>query len=388
MCFAPEPHTDYYYHEEVIPARKRRSHHHHHSHSGHHHHHHRHHSHSPRASYSSVSTRSYSTGPRASVPVAHRALSIRSNRGNKPSNPPGSAPSRKGFSFRSLRGTGQTDLGRRLIRIIKSQSNLVAAHDSAGRERASIASQLSEWGEQTGDEAVSDISDKVGVILGELGEQEDAYALGLEEARAQMKAIRDTEKSVQPSRDGRAKVAEDIQRLKFKEPESTRLVVLEQELVRAEAENLVAEAQLNNVTRRRLKQAYDAEFRATIERAEKQLILAKHGRRLIALLDDTPMIPGDARPAYEHGSQARQVLNDAEDDLRDWQPEGGGDEGRAASPVGGSSADGSLKGKRSTENERDETGSVSTTITAGDRMSGALREDGGSRDDRSSQADA
>ena len=61
-------------------------------------------------------------------------------------------------------------------------------------------------------------------------------------------------------------------------------------------------------------------FAATIERAEKQIILARHGRRLLNLLDDTPVIPGDSRPAFEHAHQARQVLNDAEEDLRDWQP--------------------------------------------------------------------
>lgn len=33
------------------------------------------------------------------------------------------------------------------------------------------------------------------------------------------------------------------------------------------------------------------------------------------------MIPGDQRPAFEHAAQARQILNDAEDDLREWQPE-------------------------------------------------------------------
>lgn len=32
-------------------------------------------------------------------------------------------------------------------------------------------------------------------------------------------------------------------------------------------------------------------------------------------------MPGDGRPAYEHSSQARQILNDAEDDLREWQLE-------------------------------------------------------------------
>lgn len=74
-------------------------------------------------------------------------------------------------------------------------------------------------------------------------------------------------------------------------------------------------------TRQKLKEAYDSEFTATIERAEKQIILAKHGRRLLSLLDDSPVVPGDTRVAYEHAAQARQILNDAEDDLREWQPE-------------------------------------------------------------------
>lgn len=32
-------------------------------------------------------------------------------------------------------------------------------------------------------------------------------------------------------------------------------------------------------------------------------------------------MPGDTRTSYEHTNQARQILNDAEDDLKDWQPE-------------------------------------------------------------------
>lgn len=49
-------------------------------------------------------------------------------------------------------------------------------------------------------------------------------------------------------------------------------------------------------------------------------MLARHGRRLLNLLDDTPVVPGDTRPTFEHGAQARQVLNDAEEDLREWTP--------------------------------------------------------------------
>lgn len=179
----------------------------------------------------------------------HRNLSIRSGKTSSGTGSSGGAGGshRVGFSLSSLRGSIQPELSRKLYKLIKTSNNVVSAHESAGRERVSIATQLSEWGEQTGDEAISDVSDKVGVILSEIGEQEDNYAHALDDARGVMKQIRNTEKSVQPSRDGKRKVADEIAKIKSKEPESTRLVVLEQELVRAEAENLVAEAQLTNI---------------------------------------------------------------------------------------------------------------------------------------------
>jgi len=242
----------------------------------------------------------------------NRALSVRSNKDKS---------SRPGFSLNSLRGKVQPELSKKLYKLIKTENSLIQAYESAGKERLSIASQLSDWGEATTDDAVSEISDKVGVLLAELAEQEDLYAHNIDDSRGILKAIRNTEKSVQPSRDNKVKIMDEIAKLKAKEPESAKLVTLEHELVRAEAENLVAEAQLTNITRQKLKEAYASEFAATIERAEKQIILARHGRRILNLLDDTPVVPGNIRPAFEHVSQARQILNDAEDDLKDWTPE-------------------------------------------------------------------
>ncbi|KAI4191101.1 MAG: hypothetical protein L6R41_000322 [Letrouitia leprolyta] len=216
----------------------------------------------------------------------------------------------------SLRGIQQPELSKKLFKIIKSENHAIGAYESASRERISIASQISDWGEATGDDSVSDISDKIGVLLSEIGEQEDLFAQNLEDYRSVLKQIRNTESSVQPSRDNKAKITDEIQKLKYKEPQSTKLVQLEQELVRAEAQNLVAEAQ----TRQKLKEAYDIHSTAVIERAEKQTLLARHMRRLLQLLDDTPVVPGDVRPAFEHAAQARQILNDAEEDLREWQP--------------------------------------------------------------------
>lgn len=48
--------------------------------------------------------------------------------------------------------------------------------------------------------------------------------------------------------------------------------------------------------------------------------MAKHARRILTMLDDTPVVPGDAHQTYERTEEARQVLNDAEDDLKAWQP--------------------------------------------------------------------
>lgn len=109
--------------------------------------------------------------------------------------------------------------------------------------------------------------------MSEIAEQEDGYAQGLEESRGVLKGIRNVERSTGPTREAKQKVADEIQKLKwvvlllgfcavfccslmvwlwtsrYKEPQSAKIVELEQELVRAEAQSLVAEAQLTNVVR-------------------------------------------------------------------------------------------------------------------------------------------
>jgi hypothetical protein len=72
-------------------------------------------------------------------------------------------------------------------------------------------------------------------------------------------------------------------------------------------------------TRQKFKEAYDQQFAATIERAEKQIILAKHARRLLNMVDDTPIVPGDTHAAFAEVEAARQVLNDAETDLQNYR---------------------------------------------------------------------
>ncbi|OJD32663.1 sphingolipid long chain base-responsive protein pil1 [Diplodia corticola] len=269
-------------------------------------------------------SRSRSLNP---LPVRHRnrSLSIRSSKnkdgsGDSYASASKAAAPKHRFTMASLRGMQQPELSKRLYKLIKSENHAISAHETAGRERSSVAGQLSEWGEATGDDAVSDVSDKLGVLMAEMAEQEDMFAQNLEDYRGVLKQIRNTESSVQPSRDHKAKVADEIAKLKYKEPSNTKIVQLEQELVRAEAQSLVAEAQLTNITRQKFKEAYDIHLAAVIERAEKQAMLAKHARRVLNLLDDSPIVPGETHPTYGSESAGRDILNDAEDELRAWQP--------------------------------------------------------------------
>jgi len=185
------------------------------------------------------------------------------------------------------------------------------------RERMEAAQQLSIWGESCDDD-VSDVTDKLGVLLYEIGELEDQFVDRYDQYRVTMKSIRNIEVSVQPSRDRKQKITDNIAQLKYKEPNSPKIVVLEQELVRAEAESLVAEAQLSNITREKLKAAFTYQFDALREHCEKLAIIAGFGKHLLELVDDTPVTPGETRNAYDGYEASKAIIQDCEDALTNW----------------------------------------------------------------------
>jgi hypothetical protein len=117
---------------------------------------------------------------------------------------------------------------------------------------------------------------------------------------------------------GKQKITDEIAKLKYKDPSSPRIVVLEQELVRAEAESLVAEAQLSNITREKLKAAFQYQFDALREHCEKVAIIAGYGKHLLDLVDDTPVTPGETRAAYDGYEASKAIIQDCEEALTNW----------------------------------------------------------------------
>ncbi|OAX82216.1 sphingolipid long chain base-responsive protein PIL1 [Emergomyces africanus] len=261
----------------------------------------------------------------------HRTYSMRQSRAptasqlENPAPPPSTTKTNRlfgrtsfGHAFRKqTAGAFSPDLSKKLSQLVKMEKNVMRSMELVGRERMEAAQQLSHWGESCDDD-VSDVTDKLGVLIYEMGELEDQYVDRYDQYRVTMKSIRNIEASVQPSRDRKQKITDQIAHLKYKEPNSPRIVVLEQELVRAEAESLVAEAQLSNITREKVKAAFTYQFDALREHCEKLAIIAGYGKHLLELIDDTPVTPGETRNAYDGYDASRAIIQDCEDALTQW----------------------------------------------------------------------
>ena len=261
----------------------------------------------------------------------HRTYSLRNSRAPtasqlaSPPPPPSTTKSGrffgKGGLVSSLRrqtaGQFGPELSRKLSQLVKIEKNVLRGIEVVANERREVAKQLSIWGEDNDDD-VSDITDKLGVLIYEIGELEDQFIDRYDQYRLTIKSIRDIEGSVQPSRDRKQNITDKIAYLKYKDPQSPKIVVLEQELVRAEAESLVAEAQLSNITREKLKTAFAYNFDSLREHSEKLALIAGYGKALLELLDDAPVTPGETRPAYDGYEASKQIIIDAENALASW----------------------------------------------------------------------
>ena len=260
----------------------------------------------------------------------HRTYSLRNTRAPTASQlqsppPPTSTTKSKFFGKAGIASTFRKnaaanfgpELARKLSALIKLEKNVLRSIELVARERREVAKQLSVWGEDNDDD-VSDVTDKLGVLIYEIGELEDQYIDKYDQYRLTLKSIRDIEGSVQPTRERKQKITDEIARLKYKDPQSPKIAVLEQELVRAEAESLVAEAQLSNITREKFKAGFNYQFDATRELSEKLALIAGYGKALLELLDDAPVTPGETRPAYDGYEASKQIIIDAENALAAW----------------------------------------------------------------------
>ncbi|KAK9355003.1 Eisosome component PIL1-domain-containing protein [Lipomyces doorenjongii] len=207
-----------------------------------------------------------------------------------------------------------------LARLIKSLNPLLSHHRSAASSTRTTAHLLSSWSAQTGDDAVSDVADKFGVLLAEMANLEESYSEGIDDVKMVLKTIQDVENSIRPAKTHQTKLRDQVNKASIKPEAGRKLEQLERELVRADAEVLVADAQLLNVTRERLRVAWRVQLDALQERCEKELVLVKYGREILRFLDGEIIVPGQNLRAYRGEAKTRDILGMVEDELRGWSP--------------------------------------------------------------------
>jgi len=54
------------------------------------------------------------------------------------------------------------------------------------------------------------------------------------------------------------------------------------------------------------------------EHSEKLALIAGYGKHLLTLIDDTPVTPGETRPAYDSYDDSKQIILDCENALSEW----------------------------------------------------------------------
>lgn len=75
---------------------------------------------------------------------------------------------------------------------------------------------------------------------------------------------------------------------------------------------------MSNITREKLRAAFNYQFDAIREHSEKLALIAGYGKHLLDLIDDAPVTPGEARPAYDSYDVSKQIIVDCENALADW----------------------------------------------------------------------
>ncbi|KAK4494816.1 hypothetical protein PRZ48_014172 [Zasmidium cellare] len=219
---------------------------------------------------------------------------------------------------KSTGGTFDPALAKKLAKLIAMEKNTLRSRETASKERIDGAQALSAWAEEQ-DEDISDVIDKVAVLISEAGDLEDQYVDRYDVYRGALKDIRNIEKIIQPIRDKKQKLIERIATLRAEEaPDASELDSLEQELVRAEAESLVAEKQLSTITHEKIKYGMEYQFEAMQELGEKLAIIAGYGKHLLGLLHEVPAMPEEDLPPYTSHEASAAIVGECDRALTTW----------------------------------------------------------------------
>ncbi|KAK9479421.1 Eisosome component PIL1-domain-containing protein [Lipomyces japonicus] len=205
-----------------------------------------------------------------------------------------------------------------LSRLVKSLSSLSHHHNSLASATSLSAHVLSSWGSTSSDNLSADIADKLGVVLNAISQIEEICIPGVKNCKKMMQHVQDVEQTIKPICAQQGKLKNSINKARAKN-EIRKFEQLERDLVRVNAESLVVESQIINVTRNKVFTGWSGYLNSLQERCEKELIAVKYARELLRYLDCEPIIPGQQQyDTPQEDIATRELLDMMSEELKSW----------------------------------------------------------------------
>lgn len=199
--------------------------------------------------------------------------------------------------------------------LIKAQKGLVTDSEALGRDSHMVSKQLYLWASEQPDQALKDVGDRLAYMTYQVGDLQQHCSKDLEQARADLKEIRNFENELVRLRERDKALESQIQKLlqdsrpKHESKEKLSSMTAEHSSVTEKLKEL--ERSTPAQRRKLIQSSYHTQFRALREMADKLLIVTQFGDLLLDELDQDPQLEytGQDRTALVKGAASQALLD-------------------------------------------------------------------------------
>jgi hypothetical protein len=143
----------------------------------------------------------------------------------------------------------------------------------------------------------------------------------VDQYRETLKSISVKESSLQPGRDQKRKIKDQIERLQSSYSSMEKLNNLKEQLAQLEEFTAPDEAEMNNFKRIATREGLYLLLNGMHAMASKSDIISTFGKYIVDELDVEPVKVGEERRPYESAEKTKRIQDDAERAIEQWNPD-------------------------------------------------------------------
>ncbi|KDR85055.1 hypothetical protein GALMADRAFT_131806 [Galerina marginata CBS 339.88] len=219
------------------------------------------------------------------------------------------------YQFRSLQQQYSTTTP--VQKIITTEKGVAINFDSVSINSKAQSKELYTWG-QTEAEDVKDVTDRLAYLNFVQGSLASSLSTKLESARVPFKALRDAETNLQPRRNIRAGMQNQINRLEHEQQKGgdKRIGEFREQLRKAESDDQQLEREVDLLKRKAVRESEQMKWDAIREYGEKLVLLAQAATPIIAALPSVPPTPASPYSGAQTTGAVRASLQRALDNYK------------------------------------------------------------------------